>query len=443
MLQGTGDFARAGRGGWRADRKGGILAVMSFLREYAACEAGARTALTLRWLAGRPRALFAELQREQPIFSTPKFVLVSRHAEALEVLTRGDVFLGHALEARRQPLFRGLSLDAREGPRAAIEAAVVGLCVRGEDADGVAEVAFSAATEAVAAGRTRGGFDVVTDLAQIVAGRVAARYIGVSGPEEGTLVRWVEAIGRDVEDNPGEDSEIHEEARSAVAELGGYTDTMVASRRSQRSSGRMVSDDVLGRLVALQDVEHLRLEERRLREVLLGLLVAMIEPIACSIALALGELIDRPGALNVARAAAASGDDAGLWAVLREALRFSPPRQTVPRICGQTYTLAKGTGNEVVLLPGTMVVVATAAAAFDPERVEDPEHFRLNRPEHHDFLFGHGPHACLGRHVAIAAVREGCKALLMCDFKLSGPLRRDGLRPISFPVALAALRAAG
>ncbi|WP_263430308.1 cytochrome P450 [Nannocystis pusilla] len=416
---------------------------MSFLREYAASEAESRTALTLRWLAGQPRELFSELQREQPIFSTPGFVLVTRYAETLEVLSRGDVFLGHALEARRQALFGGFSLDEREGPRAAVEAALMRLCVRNDDADRVAAVSHEAATAAVTAGRGRGGFDVVTDLAQVVAGRVAADYVGVGGPQESTLVRWVEAIGRDVEDNPTGDSEIHEEARSAVAELGGYTDTMVASRRAQRSSGRMTGDDVIGRLVALQNVAHLRIEERRLREVLIGLLVAGVEPIAACIALALGELLDRPGALQVARAAAAAGDDDGLWAVLREALRFSPPRRTVSRICGQSYTLAKGTANEVTLRPGARVVVATAAASFDPERVDDPEHFRLNRPEHHDFLFGEGPHACLAKYVAIAAIREGCKALLGCEFRLAGPLRRDGGRPIAFPVELLPLRAAG
>ncbi|MFY0530915.1 hypothetical protein [Nannocystis pusilla] len=69
----------------------------------------------MRWLAERPRELFAELQRERPIFATPGLVLVTRQAEAIEVLTRGDVFLGHALEARRQPLFGGFSLDEREG----------------------------------------------------------------------------------------------------------------------------------------------------------------------------------------------------------------------------------------------------------------------------------------------------------------------------------------
>src|SRR5690606_35061588 len=144
--------------------KAGMLAVMSFLREYAASDVEARTALLLRWLAGRPRALFEELQREQPIFSTPSFVLVTRYADALEVLTRGDVFLGHALEARRQPLFGGFSLDEREGPRAAVEAALVRLCVRGGDADQVAEVGGAARRAADARGGGRRSCEVVIDL---------------------------------------------------------------------------------------------------------------------------------------------------------------------------------------------------------------------------------------------------------------------------------------
>lgn len=416
---------------------------MSFLREYAATDVGERDALTLRWLATRPRELFRELQAEQPVFSTPGFVLVTRYADALEVLTRGDVFFAHALEARRRALFGGFSLDEREDPRAAVEASVVRLCVRGEDAEQVAAVAQEAAAAALASGRARGRLEIVTDLAHFVAGRVAAGYFGIGSPEESSLVRWCESIARDVEDNPGGDVDIHEEARSAVAELGGYLDAVIGARRSQRSQGRVPTNDVLGRLLALQDVPDLRIEERRLREVMIGLLVASIEPIAASIALALGELIDRPGALQVARAAIELGDELALWTVIREALRFAPPRLTVSRICGQAYTLAKGTANEVVLRPGSTVVVALAAAAFDPERVDDPEHFRLGRPEHHDFLFGHGPHACLGRQVAIAAVREGIKPLLTCDFRLSGPLRRAAGRPLVFPVELGALRATG
>ena len=120
---------------------------------------------------------------------------------------------------------------------------------------------------------------------------------------------------------------------------------------------------------------------------------------------------------------------------MREALRFNPPRQTVARICGQAYTLAKGTDRELVVRPGTLVLAATAAAAFDPERVDDPDHFRLGRPAHHDFLFGHGPHACLGRQLGAAAVREACKAVLLAgDIRQVGPLQRDGHRPLSLPI---------
>lgn len=417
---------------------------MSFLREYAATDPAARTTLTLRWLSSRPRELFRELQEQQPIFTTPGFVLVTRYAEAMEVLTRGDVFGAQALEARRKALFGGFSLDERDGPQAAVEASVVRLCVRMEDADQVAAIAAEAATTALASGRARGRLDVVSDLAHVVAGRVAAQYFGIGSPEENSLVQWVDAIARDVEDNPGDDPDIHDEALMAVAELGGYLDAVIGARRSQKSYGRAPMGDVLGRLLALQDVPDLRLDERRVREVMLGLLVASIERIAASIALALGELIDRPGALQVARTAIELEDDLAVWTVLREALRFAPPRQTVSRICCQPYTLARGTAHETTLQPGATVVVALDAAAFDPERVEDPEHFRLGRPEQHDFLFGHGPHACLGRHVAIAAIREGCKPLLAGDFHLSGPLRRNPSgRPLVFPIEVGALRAAG
>jgi cytochrome P450 len=408
---------------------------MSFLREFAATEAPARAPLTLRWLNERPRDLFAELHAEQPIFVTPGFVLVTRYADVFEVLSRGDVFLAHALESRRQPLVGGFSLDEREGPRPALEAGVVRLCIRPDDADLVARLAREAAELAVTGGRERGGLDIVHDLAHHVAGRIAADYLGIGGPDETTLGRWVIAIGRDVDDNPTGDAHVHDRARLAVAELSGYADAITINRRSRLAVRGNPGDDVLGRLLALSQVEHLAIEPGRLRELMFGMLLALVDPIAAGISLAITELLDRPGALGAARELAAADDDPGLWTLLREALRFNPPRPVVPRVCSDAYILAKGTANELRLKPGTVVLAATAAAAFDPERVDDPEHFRLGRPEHHDFLFGHGIHACIGRRLGVVAIREGCKALLKAgDFHPLTALRRDGWRPIAQPV---------
>lgn len=410
---------------------------MTFLREYAATDAAGRTRLTRRWLAERPRALFGELQREQPIFITPGFALVTRYVDVVEVLGRNDVFLAHALEARRQPLIGGFSLDEHESPRAALEAGLLRVLVRPDDAALVGAAAREAAAAAMTIARDEGGFDLVADIGHGVAGRIAAAYVGVGGPDEVTLARWVGALARDIEDNPEDDPAIHHAARAALAELGGYTDVLIASRRSRAAIGAPVGDDLLGRLIALQPVDNLRLDDRRIRELLLGTLIALVEPIAAAITFAIAELLDRPEALGLARSVASADDDPGLWGILREALRFNPPRQTIARICGQAYTLAKGTDNEIVLRPGTLVLAATAAAAFDPERVDDPDHFRLGRPAHHDFLFGHGPHACIGRHLGAIAVREGCKAVLLAgDMRQVGPLQREGNRPIGLPIEL-------
>jgi cytochrome P450 len=408
---------------------------MSFLREFAATEAAARAPLTLRWLNERPRELFAELHAEQPIFVTPSFVLVTRYADVFEVLSRGDVFVAHALEARRQPLIGGFSLDEREGSRPAVEAGIVRTCIRPDDADQVESLAREAAELAVVAGRERGGLDVVHDLAHHVAGKIATEYLGIGGPDETTLGRWVIAIGRHIDDNPQNDPVLHDRARLAVAELSGYADAIIIARRTRMAVRGYPGDDVLGRLLALSQVEHLAIEPVRLRELMFGILLALVDPIASGISLAIAELLDRPGALGAARELAAAGDDAALWTLLREALRFSPPRPVIPRVCNAPFILAKGTANELTLRPGTLVLAATAAATFDPERIDDPDHFRLGRPEHHDFLFGHGIHGCIGRRLGLVAIREGCKALLKAgEFQPLTALRRDGWRPIAQPV---------
>lgn len=397
---------------------------MSFLREYAATDVVARPALTMRWLADRPQELFAELRRDQPIFVTPNFVLVTRYADVFEVLSRDDVFLAGDRDDLLSPH----------------DAALVRICVRQSDTELIAAAAQAAASQAVALGRTRGGLDIVADLAHRVASRVAAGYLGIGGPDDATLARWLDTIHVDYDAFRGHDTGTRHDALGAAAELGGYTFAMIAARRMRAAAGDPLGSDMLGRLTALQTVEHLQLGDRRVHSLLISLLIAIVEPLASAIVHALVTLLGRPEAAAAARTATLVGDDPGLWAVLREALRLHPPRQTLTRHCAHAYVLAQGTANEIVIRPGTTVLAAIAAAALDPEHVDAPDQFRPGRPDHHDFLFGHGLHACLGRNLAPPAIREACKALLVVgELHAAGPVRRSGARIVRAPVVLPSL----
>ncbi|MFF3935690.1 cytochrome P450 [Streptomyces phaeofaciens] len=83
-------------------------------------------------------------------------------------------------------------------------------------------------------------------------------------------------------------------------------------------------------------------------------------------------------------------------AAVEEGLRFDTSIQGAPRL------VTEDTVHGGVAIPaGAKVHAMVASVGRDPGVVEDPETFRLDRggPAGH-FAFGHGPHSCLGAHLA-------------------------------------------
>ena len=61
---------------------------------------------------------------------------------------------------------------------------------------------------------------------------------------------------------------------------------------------------------------------------------------------------------------------------------------------------------------GDKVVVSFLAANRDPRVFEEPEEFRVARGSREHLVFGHGPHLCLGAHLARVQMRALFDALL-------------------------------
>jgi cytochrome P450 len=102
-------------------------------------------------------------------------------------------------------------------------------------------------------------------------------------------------------------------------------------------------------------------------------------------------------------------DDLGLVApFVEETLRFESPSKVSFRLARVRTEIA---GVEIA--PGTIVMLATAAAHRDPRRFERPDEFMLDRPNAHEhFAFGRGPHACVGAPLTRAVVRIALARLL-------------------------------
>jgi len=131
--------------------------------------------------------------------------------------------------------------------------------------------------------------------------------------------------------------------------------------------------------------------------VLVGTLLLMIgagyETGVNLITSAVQALLTHPGTLTRVREGAIGWGD-----VVEETLRFEGPVMYLPmRYAIEDIDLGEG----VVIRKGDPIIIGFAAAGRDPELHPDrPERFDPTRTNKEHLAFGHGPHFCLGAHLA-------------------------------------------
>jgi cytochrome P450 len=102
------------------------------------------------------------------------------------------------------------------------------------------------------------------------------------------------------------------------------------------------------------------------------------------------------------------GDPTRIAAFVEEMLRYESPIKSNFRLVARSTTVAG-----VELAAGTNVLVMNGAANRDPRRFENPDEFRLDRPNVGEHVaFGRGIHACPGAPLARAEARIALDRLL-------------------------------
>jgi cytochrome P450 len=133
------------------------------------------------------------------------------------------------------------------------------------------------------------------------------------------------------------------------------------------------------------------------------LLFGGIETTEGMIANAMLHLLSSPGELEFVRA------DRGLIpAAIEESLRLEPAAAVVDRYAtGDTHL------GGARIRAGDQVTVSIAGANRDPRIFDDPDEFQIRRPNATRHLaFAHGPHFCLGAHLARLEARIAVATLL-------------------------------
>ena len=110
-------------------------------------------------------------------------------------------------------------------------------------------------------------------------------------------------------------------------------------------------------------------------------------------------------------------DNSKIPAFIEEMLRFESPIKSNFRMARRSTRI-----GDVDVPAGTSLLVMNGAANRDPRRFDEPNEFRLDRPNILQHIaFGRGIHTCPGAPIARAEVRVSLERILnrMADIRLS------------------------
>ena len=233
----------------------------------------------------------------------------------------------------------------------------------------------------------RGSADLVREFTFEFPVRVIARILGLPESERMRFARWsLELLS--VSRNP-------ERGFAASAALRDYFAAVVEDRR------RSPREDLITDL-AQAEIEGERLTDDEVFAFLRLLLPAGVETTYRSSSNLLHSLLTRPALLDEVR-----GDRRLLAPAIEEGLRHEPPILFIVRRVAVDTVLAG-----VPLKAGATVMVSVGAAGRDPAVYPDPDAFDIRRQNLGHLTFGHGPHICLGMHLARLETRVAISALL-------------------------------
>ena len=217
--------------------------------------------------------------------------------------------------------------------------------------------------------------DLVRQLTFEFPVRVIARLLGLPEEDFPQFHRWgIELIGLIADIDRG---------LAASESLAEYFAGIVAERRAHPA------DDVISDMVAAE-VEGEKLSDEAIYSFLRLLLPAGAETTYRSSGNLLYLLLTHPEQLEAVRA-----DRSLLPQAIEEGLRCEPPLLTIARTTTCEVEL-----SGVTIGPGEVITTHIGSANHDETRWEDPEAFDIFRPPLPHIAFAHGPHMCLGMHLA-------------------------------------------
>ena len=187
-----------------------------------------------------------------------------------------------------------------------------------------------------------------------------------------------------------------DEAITASSEVEEYMSGILADRR------RTPQEDLISGL-AHAELDGERLSDDEIFSFLRLLLPAGVETTFRSTGNLLYLLLAQPDQLESVRA-----DRSLIPQAIEEALRLETPLLNITRLATRDTEI-----GDVAVPEGSTIMLMLAAANREETRYEEPDRFDITRdsPKPH-MSFGHGPHVCLGIHLARVEMRVALNLLL-------------------------------
>lgn len=341
-------------------------------------------------------------------------VFVTRNADVREVLDRESDF-GVVYEPKMRALTGGgnFFLGMQDTPDYTRDVSNMRLAIRREDIPGLVQpLAHQTAQAAVDSAVRR--IDVPQDLSLLVSWAIAARYLGLPGPDRETMTAWTTIMFWYLFIDLAGDKQVEQQALAAGKACCDYIDQVIAARKAAAAGDPQgfAGEDVISRCLTMQAAGMPGMSDVEIRNNLFGMLIGCIPTISKAAVQALDVLLDRPSDLARAQGAARAGDEAQVAQCMFEALRFNPVNPVIYRRANRETRIARGTLRSVRVKEGAMVMAANLSAMFDRFLMEAPGDFRPGRPWSSYILWGYGMHTCFGAHINQVAIPAVAMPLL-------------------------------
>ena len=361
-------------------------------------------AVTLAALETDPHPVLARLRAAAPVTWVPVLGawLVTGYGEAVAVLRDARTFTVDDPRFSTAAVV-GPSMLSLDGPQHVRHRAPFTRTFRSEEIHGrLAAFVRDTAGRLVSVIEPRGEGELRRAVAGPLAAAVMAEVLGLGQADPARILSWYDGIVAAVQAEAANaaggraGAAADPAGQAAFTELAGSLREVIAA-----DDGTSLLAGVTGGAGGVEGAGPLTEAEAISNAAVL--MFGGIETTEGMIANALLHVLSHPRALELVRA------DRGLIpAAIEESLRLEPAAAVVDR-----YATADAVLAGLPIRAGDQVTVSITAANRDPSVFPDPDAFDVRRPNAAQHLaFAHGPHFCIGAHLARLEARVAVDTVL-------------------------------